>query len=101
MRRMRQEVTTYTREALLAELAALDELRRAVMPKAIKNDPASVANAIGISESRRRLLGLDAPAKVAPTSPDGEAPYDPLQAVQELDVLLAQMATRHDPRPDL
>lgn len=37
-------------------------------------DPRLMAQLIQIAERRARILGYDAPAKVAPTSPDGEHP---------------------------
>ena len=83
------------------ELERLDALLMGLWTPASRGDHAAIDRVLKIMERRARLLGLDAPAKVAPTSPDGEAPYDPLQAVQELDVLLAQMATRHESAPDL
>ena len=83
------------------ELERLDALLMGLWTPASRGDHASIDRVLKIMERRARLLGLDAPAKVAPTSPDGEAPYDPLQAVQELDVLLARMAERHASRPDL
>lgn len=36
---------------------------------------AAVDRAIKLMERRARLLGLDAPTKVAPTTPDGDKPY--------------------------
>lgn len=47
-----------------------------------------------ISESRRKLLGLDAPAKVAPTNPDG-TPYESHQQI--IGIVLNLLA----PYPDL
>lgn len=36
---------------------------------------AAIDRAIKVMERRARLLGLDAPTKVAPTNPDGDKPY--------------------------
>ena len=38
-------------------------------------DPQAVAAALRVEERRARMLGYDAPAKVAPTTPDGEKPW--------------------------
>lgn len=70
------------------ELARLDHLHRAVWPLAIGADPNDLLAAptnppdlramdrcIRIMERRAKLLGLDAPAKVAPTDPTGSKPY--------------------------
>jgi len=38
----------------------------------------AISKLISISERRSRLRGLDMPIKIAPTSPEGDKPYDPL-----------------------
>jgi hypothetical protein len=55
---------------------------------------AAIDRLLRISESRRKLLGLDAPAKVAPTNPDG-TPYEAQQNI--IGVVLNLLA----PYPDL
>jgi hypothetical protein len=42
---------------------------------------AAIDRLLRISESRRKLLGLDAPQKIAPTNPDGTEAYTALRAV--------------------
>lgn len=59
------------------ELERLDSLLLSIWPRAKKGDVGAVGEARKIGESRRRLLGLDAPAKVAPTDPSGKRPYQP------------------------
>lgn len=58
------------------ELQRLDLLMRSLMPKVIAGDAYAADVARKIGESRRKLLGLDAPTKVAPTTPDGAAAFD-------------------------
>lgn len=55
------------------ELERLDDLLLKMAGKLMKGDVDAINAAVRISESRRRLLGLDAPAKIAPTTPDGQA----------------------------
>jgi hypothetical protein len=55
---------------------------------------AAIDRLLRISESRRKLLGLDAPAKVAPVNPDG-TPYETQQ--QTIGLVLGLLA----PYPDL
>jgi hypothetical protein len=54
-------------EARVAELARLDALAEAVADKVAPGDLKAVHTSLRISESRRRLLGLDAPTKVDAT----------------------------------
>ena len=53
-------------------LKELDELQGAVWPAAIQGNVKAVQTALKILESRRRLLGLDAPEKREISGPDGE-----------------------------
>ncbi len=55
---------------------------------------AAIDRLLRISESRRKLLGLDAPAKVAPVNPDG-TPYETQQQV--IGIVMGLLA----PYPDL
>jgi hypothetical protein len=56
------------------ELMRLDMALLALAPKMKLGDPQVVNAWVKVSESRRKLLGLDAPTKIAPTNPDG-TPY--------------------------
>ncbi len=66
------------------ELARLDMAMLAIAPGVTKGSIDAVNAWVRISESRRRLLGLDAPQKIAPTSPDGSAPYETQQQIISL-----------------
>lgn len=77
------------------EEARLDAAAEAIWPKVAKGDLDAVHAWVRISESRRRLRGLDAPQKIAPTTPDGTAPY---QAYAELRGVVLQLLA---PYPDL
>jgi len=46
------------------------------------------------SENRRKLLGLDAPTKISPTSPDGETAYSGMNNADLLRALAADAAAR-------
>lgn len=52
----------------------LDRLQRGVWDDAIKGDSFKVDRVLKIMERRADLLGLDAPKKVAGTTPDGKQP---------------------------
>lgn len=76
------------------ELARLDMALIALAPK-LRNGNVEAINAwIRASESRRKLLGLDAPAKTALTNPDGTALATQQQMIGVVLNLLA-------PYPDL
>lgn len=57
-------------------VARCDEIIAALWPER-KKPPAALA-ILKAEERRARLHGLDAPTKIAPTTPDGGQPYDPL-----------------------
>lgn len=75
-------------EVRAIELARLDHMLARLWPAVNKGDEKSIDRAIKIGERRAKLLGLDAPAKVAPVNPAGDKPYQPH------DVSPAQIAER-------
>ncbi len=54
------------------EIERLDALFKGLWPSASKGNPQAVEKALKIMERRARLLGLDAPTKLASTDPTGE-----------------------------
>src|SRR5579884_1106966 len=62
-------------ELIRLEQERLDALQSAVWPKAESGDLDAVSVVLKISARRSKLLGLDAPTKIAPTSPDGKEEY--------------------------
>lgn len=58
------------------ELKRLDNYLLAISKQVQSGDLKAIDRAIKISERRSRLLGLDAPTKIAPTDPTGEEQYD-------------------------
>lgn len=86
----RQEIGEEYREL---ELERLDALFAGLWPKVREGDAYAIDIARKVSESRRKLLGLDAPTKVAPTTPDGEQAFDYRKLSQaDLDALEAILA---------
>ena len=53
------------------ELERLDRLFLAIWPRAKRGDLQAIEKALSISQRRAKLLGLDAPDKIAPTDPTG------------------------------
>ena len=70
------------------EAERLDRMFLAIWPKAKGGDLAAIERALGIMNRRAKLLGLDAPTKVAPTDPSGERPYEDPNATARLAELL-------------
>lgn len=58
------------------ELARLDRLLLALKGAIAQGEVGAITEGRRLSESRRKLLGLDAPVKVAPTDPSGEQPIE-------------------------
>lgn len=58
-------------------------------------DPRLLEIAIRAQDARRKMLGLDAPTKVAPTDPSGDKPYQPEKMTdKELDARIAELMTK-------
>lgn len=75
---LRAEALTDAEELRTLELARLDGMLISIAGQLGKGDLGAVDRALRVSESRRKLLGLDAPTKIAPTDPTGEKPYEPV-----------------------
>ena len=56
------------------ELERMDALWLGLWPRARGGDEKAVATCLRIMERRARILGLDAPTKIAPTNPEGDGP---------------------------
>ena len=61
------------KEVLHMELMRLDDMQLALQPAIKAGDTQAVEKAIKIMERRSKFLGLDAPKKIAPTTPEGKA----------------------------
>lgn len=90
-------------EHVARELAALDAAERAIWSQVAAGKLLAVDRLVTIQTRRAALLGLDAPTKVAPTTPDGDRPYQPLSLAdldRELAALLDAGRARAASRPD-
>jgi hypothetical protein len=75
------------------ELSRLDELFHAMFTRAVTGDKPAVDRVLRIMDRRSKLLGLDAPTKIAPTDPTGDNPYEG-NPRDELAQLLSDIAAR-------
>jgi len=60
------------------EVERLDAMMQGLWPEALRGNPNAVTRVLNIMERRAKLLGLDAPAKVAPTNPEGNEAWQGL-----------------------
>jgi len=83
-------------EVMQLDLARLDQWLLECVRKIKAGDMGAVDRGIKIMERRAKLLGLDAPTKIAPTDPSGENEYAGLSddALKELAARIAR------PEPD-
>lgn len=58
------------------EADRLDHLQVKLWARAAGGDLAAIDRVLRLMERRARLLGLDAPQRIAPTTPDGSAAWD-------------------------
>lgn len=70
------------------ELDRLDGMWKAIAPSAELGDVEAIDRALKIQARRAALQGLDAPKKIAPTNPDGTAPYESLPDDAKLEKML-------------
>ena len=75
LERVIAQATETQGENVALALRRLDTMLTALWPRVLAGDPQAVAAALRVEERRARMLGYDAPAKVAPTTPDGEKPW--------------------------
>ncbi len=75
MQEYRDDIKRGLDELRAIEIARLDRMLQAVWKAAAGGDLQSVDRVLRISERRARLLGLDAPVKIAQTDPTGDQTY--------------------------
>jgi len=78
------------------DLNRIDLLIAALWPAAMQGDHRSTLTLIKLLERRAKLLGLDQPTKIAPTTPDGEEPYEQMGDEEREARLIAMAQTVAD-----
>ena len=76
------------------ELERLDRMLTACWWMAEAGDLKAIDRVLKLSERRAKLMGLDAPTKVAPTNPDGDGPYAPPSTEAETDARIAELLAK-------
>ncbi len=74
--KMNEEMRADAAQLQMLEHERLERMLKAVWPDAMAGKLSAIDRVIKILEREAKLLGLDAPTKVAPTSPDGSASYN-------------------------
>ena len=75
MARVTAEANETGAEVLALDLMRLDAMLMSVWSRVLAGDPQACQIGLRVLERRARMLGYDAPSKVAPTSPDGSEPW--------------------------
>ena len=73
LRRLNRYRDESAAEVLRLELERLDQMFQAIWPAATAGDKDAINQVLTIMRRRAALMGLEAPRKIAPTTPDGEA----------------------------
>lgn len=72
---LRKTLREPTDELRTLELERLDALTLVLWPKALQANLAAIDRLLRVMERRAKLSDLDAPTKIAPTTPDGTMPW--------------------------
>lgn len=72
--RKKEELAT---QAIFLDLRRLDRMQLSLWTKALDGDIQAQTTILRIMERRSRLLGMDAPTKIAPTTPEGNQEWSP------------------------
>ena len=75
MSALRKTLKEPAEEVRTLEVARLDAMLLALWPQVRQGNQGAIDKALKVEERRAKLLGLDAPAKIAPTDPAGEREY--------------------------
>ena len=78
MSALRKTLKEPAEEVRRLELARLDAMLLALWTQVKQGNQGAIDRALKVAERRAKLLGLDAPAKLAPTDPTGEKEYGEL-----------------------
>lgn len=73
------------------QLLRLDQMLKAIWANVLNGNFGAIDRALKIEERRARLLGMDAPYKIAPTDPTGKESYE-LITEQRKNALLGSIA---------
>ena len=96
MSALRKTLKEPAEEVRTLEVARLDAMLLALWAQVKQGNQGAIDKALKVEERRAKLLGLDAPNKVAPTDPSGEREYgDPLtddERIRRTAALLAYVA---------
>jgi hypothetical protein len=86
------------------DLKRLDAMTLALWSQARQGNQGAIDRLLRIMERRAKLLGLDAPTKVAPTTPDGTREYqemDDEQVARRIQAILALAETCESPQEEV
>ena len=102
LQRWREEQVDLISTQRMLDIRRIDRMINALWGDCQAGKLSTVDRMIKLLERRAKLLGLDAPAKVAPTTPDGTEPYDAAMRQKDVVALAALLGLPTDklPGPD-
>jgi hypothetical protein len=77
------------------DLSRLDAMLWGIWKTALAGNLLAIDRVLKILERRAKLLGLDAPTKLAPTTPDGQGAWQPEQASEDFYGEVLQILMEH------
>jgi len=99
MSALRKTLKEPAEEVRTLEVARLDAMLLALWAQVKQGNQGAIDKALKVEERRARLLGLDAPTKIAPTNPSGEQEYASLtddERLERIEELFARARARRD-----
>ena len=91
LRHLCDEMVEDAKQLRAMECNRLDRLLRAWWSRALDGNERAAEIVLRIHDRRAKLLGIDAPVKVAPTDPTGDRPYEQPPAPATLDGAIAEV----------
>lgn len=96
--RWRMENQETVEDMIMMEKIRLDWAQSKLASLVTAGDMEGIDRFVKVSESRRRLFGLDKPLKIAPTTPDGKEKYENL-TTEQLDAEILRLLAASGKEP--
>ena len=81
--RWRADQVKTVQDKIELDLRRIDLAHNALWAKVLEGDHAAIDRFCSLLDRRIKLAGTASPHKIAPTTPEGDKPYDPLGAVDD------------------
>ena len=81
--RWREEQVKHVNDKIELDLRRIDLAHNAIWGRVLSGDDKAIRSFNDLMDRRMKLQGTAAPQKVAPTTPEGDKPYDPFAGVDD------------------